>query len=611
MALKRIRILLFSLICCLLHSSAFAEEKIANFVSNTKINKNGTADVTENITIISDGQRPIHGFVRWMPGYYRDADNTRFKIRYFFSPPLVNGLPAVYRMIYGDGSMGYYLGSEKNLLPPGRYTYTLHYRVLNAITYGVHTDQFYWNITGNFWKLAIDNVDASIKLPPGVTTFDFSGYTGDGKAHGHDFFVSKDRDTPTIDYVTTRNLLPGEGLTIALQWPKGFVIVPGWKQRIYSQFFYQYGNKVSVCLTLVLFVYFAWAWFREAKTSASGTLPPVFMPPKTLSPSGMRFITSRFDMKIFSTAIVDMAAKGYLTIEQNKDESYTLVRVANSNADLTRGEKAAVLRLFAGSDSITIAPDNRLVLTAAKRSLKKSLRTEFESIYFMTHAIYILPGILLSMLAIIALAYSTHDYQDVFLLGCILLFALTYLSNRLPAMSELIREFVQKPTFKVGSHLLGGSILLAVMVIIAGMLINPLTDVLTFKGLFMLALIIYMNILFYHLMRARAPQGRRLMDQVQGFKDFLTSEDQAELEKYNPPVKTPELYEKYLPYAIALGVENNWAAQFINVKNSAAQTNPGWYEGNWDASNPAAFVVSLSKALGSSIYSGPADRRRK
>ena len=55
------------------------------------------------------------------------------------------------------------------------------------------------------------------------------------------------------------------------------------------------------------------------------------------------------------------------------------------------------------------------------------------------------------------------------------------------------------------------------------------------------------------------------------------------------PQDTPEVFEKYLPYAIALGVENRWADRFAGVLAAAsAQGQQGfaWYSGSsspWSA----------------------------
>ncbi|WP_425506904.1 DUF2207 family protein [Sphingomonas sediminicola] len=73
------------------------------------------------------------------------------------------------------------------------------------------------------------------------------------------------------------------------------------------------------------------------------------------------------------------------------------------------------------------------------------------------------------------------------------------------------------------------------------------------------------------------------------------------------PADTPELFERYLPYAIALGVENRWAERFAGVlAAAAAQGQQGfvWYSGTRDPwSDPGRFAESVGSSLASTVSS--------
>jgi len=75
----------------------------------------------------------------------------------------------------------------------------------------------------------------------------------------------------------------------------------------------------------------------------------------------------------------------------------------------------------------------------------------------------------------------------------------------------------------------------------------------------------------------------------------------------NPPEKTPELFERYLPYALALDCENEWNAKFTAVLAAAAAAGaaaPIWYSGsNWDYGRTGGFTDSLGRGLASSAAS--------
>jgi len=109
---------------------------------------------------------------------------------------------------------------------------------------------------------------------------------------------------------------------------------------------------------------------------------------------------------------------------------------------------------------------------------------------------------------------------------------------------------------------------------------------------------------------APTKEGRAVLDRIAGFKQYLSITERERLDRMTAPEDTPEVFEKYLPYAIALGVENRWADRFQSVLAAAAAT-PGaqqqgflWYSGHgnpWD--NPTGFVNDVGSTLSSVVSS--------
>jgi uncharacterized membrane protein len=73
----------------------------------------------------------------------------------------------------------------------------------------------------------------------------------------------------------------------------------------------------------------------------------------------------------------------------------------------------------------------------------------------------------------------------------------------------------------------------------------------------------------------------------------------------NPPSPTTQLYEHYLPAALALGVEQRWAERFAGVfAMQAASSAPNWYNGSaWDSQDVGSFGKSLGSSLDSAVSS--------
>ena len=138
-------------------------------------------------------------------------------------------------------------------------------------------------------------------------------------------------------------------------------------------------------------------------------------------------------------------------------------------------------------------------------------------------------------------------------------------------------------------------------------------------GLYFLAvaavLLLIMNLMFHRLLRAPTIEGRKLLDKIEGFRMYMTTAEEERLKILQPPDKTPELFERYLPYALALDCENEWNAKFAAVLAAAAAAGaaaPVWYSGgSWDAGRTGSFTNSLGTsftATTSSASSAPPSR---
>ena len=113
---------------------------------------------------------------------------------------------------------------------------------------------------------------------------------------------------------------------------------------------------------------------------------------------------------------------------------------------------------------------------------------------------------------------------------------------------------------------------------------------------------------FAFIMRKPTLRGREVLDEMLGFKDFLEIAEKDELNLRNPPEKTPELFETFLPYALALGVDQQWAERFASVLAKIRGPNgdayqPSWYNGSWNSANLSSTTNKLSGSLNTAISS--------
>jgi hypothetical protein len=608
--IKKIGAVFFAIICGCYSGASVADEVISNYVSNVFINSNGSADVIEAITLRANGNKIKYGIVRWLPIFYKDKNNLT-RIQYSFSGVTVNSLPAVYHVNYTGKLLTIVVGSEKELLPPGTYTYTLQYRVNNAVIAADDADHFYWNITGNNWTVPIENVDATVHLPKGAGAIKYAGFTGNPGSTARDFFTTSTIDGNILNFTTTATLMPGAGLKVGVSWPQGFVHRPIEGQQFLSQFLRQFGAEIGVLITIILLFYFLSVWYLECREPAASKIIPQFQPPAMLSAAGMRYVyLMAYDLKSFAAAIISVATKRYLRILAANNKNFTLLKTRAVTKNLATTEIVMATHLFTESDTVALTPANAHQIKAANQQLKKSLKVEFENSYFVIHLRYFVPGLVIGLCSLVAVAYLTIDVQQAIKLGLMLTLALILLSVQLPKACEEVAEYGREPAAfnKTASMLMLRHLFLSFCLILLIVLtIGPLAEVLTTTGLVLLTVNIFLQVVFYHLFKVHTRQGRLLMDQIEGFKLYLMGSSQQRPDKLIAPPKTAELFEKYLPYAIALGVENSWVEQFVSVlysqKTGQQSYAPVWFKskGEFNIVDTAEFVTAISEDLNTAL----------
>jgi uncharacterized membrane protein len=216
------------------------------------------------------------------------------------------------------------------------------------------------------------------------------------------------------------------------------------------------------------------------------------------------------------------------------------------------------------------------------------------------------PGIVLTVLT-----FAVLVGMDTVNNGAVTLFMFVWLSGWTVGVTVLLKRVIQAWKNVKAEGLLRGGIEAVPLTLfsipfVGGELVG--LGVLFWSAGLAVALIMVLalasNALFHHLLKAPTRAGRQLLDKVDGFKMFLTAVDGHRLNTMAPPDKTPALFERFLPYALALGVENAWAEQFTAVLAAAGQASgsysPSWYSG---AALGAFTASSFASSFGSSFSS--------
>ena len=585
-------------------------EQILNFNSNITVNQDASIDITENISVYAKQQAIKHGITRWLPtSYIDDSGHYRYP-HYQIRVVEVNNQPSPFHINQKNNKLIIYIGKSSWLLSPGIYNYTIQYHVNNAINFLDNEDELYWNITGNFWDFPILQAEATITLPQSAAISHFAGYTGRLGEKGNDFRTSQ-LTANQISFTTINSLDPGMGLTIGIAWPKGFIQKESLVNQLIDPLFTDPAARITLEITLILLGYYLLAWYLVGRDPEQGTIIPLFEPPMNLSPAAMRFIVQmEYDIKAFTATIIDLAARGFLNILDSG--SIMLTKNNIDTKSLSTTEKNVFTSLFKDSGSLLLDHSNFQAIQSTNKILHNGLRSEFENIYFISNLSYLIPGFLLSLLALAVVIFSSPNSSDAFPAATSLLMiswvGYISLTRFLFNLKQIYLNFSIAEIFP----LLFSGFFAIVLTICILFLIYFFADFIPWITIGSILLIVILNILFYHLLKAPTMQGRKVMDQIAGFKQFLSVTERYRLEQLHPPQKTPALFEKYLSYAIALDVENQWGEQFNDLIKDQ-DYHPSWYAGpgfqtgtitGFSSYISAAMLGSLSSATTSSGSGG-------
>lgn len=166
---------------------------------------------------------------------------------------------------------------------------------------------------------------------------------------------------------------------------------------------------------------------------------------------------------------------------------------------------------------------------------------------------------------------------------------------------NLLKSSLAKSAERIYFNTNVGYFAFGVLLSIIFIFLSAMSDGLGWITVVSVAVYFVIDRIFYRLLKAPTLSGRKIMDKIEGFRMYLSVAEKDRLNMINPPEKTPELFEKYLPYAIALGVEQKWAQKFAEVlKNasSAGDYHPVWYYGNsWNPSHPQGFGSHMANSF--------------
>jgi len=612
--------LLLACVATLMPSPARAQEQeeILSFDVVVDIQPDGRLVMVEDITVRALGNEIRRGIYRDFPTSFPRASGLgRIEAPFQVTQVLKNGAPEPYKIEsiggpLGRGGVRVRIGNADLLLDAGVYTYTIRYETQRWLVFGDEVDELYWNVTGNGWAFPIASASARVFLPGAFDPDDlgfeaWTGPEGSTESAARWRFESAAGASGAAFFETTARLEPEEGLTIRLTFPKGAVPPPS--PELQAEWFrLDWGGYVDAGYVLLLIVaLYLLMWHRVGRDPERGPVVVQYEPPPGFSPAALGYLKERgFDTTLLSATLVSLAVKGAVTLEK-KGSKWYVHRTTEAPGELSADEERVLFELLHDRRTLALTQSHRTELKGTLKALKGMLSKRLESHYFVLNRRWFAAGLILSLMLFAALTWRTR-----FSISPAAWFLGVWLTGWTAGVSTLVWRVLKALRQGLTTGGLGNWFeaiflgLFSIPFVGAELVVGTIFMRMVPTHIVLAAVAVgAVNVLFYHLLERPTLKGQGVLRHLEGFRTFLGATDGDRLDRMLPADRTPELFERYLPHAIALGVENKWADRFEGVL-SAGMAGDSAYGGGgftWYAGASTVNLGGIASSLGGSLSS--------
>lgn len=498
----RFYLLALCLVLCTCVRAQNAIEEITRFSVDVQARQNGTLDVTETITVVAAGDQIKRGITRALNLDPLGGDDLPAAFTYDVTSVTRDGVKEPFRVRKKGGMPTIYIGDKDVRLQTGTYTYVVKYRAANQVYPVGSTDEIRWPLEGKTGSLPVRDADITVRFDRDIDIIQSSCYTGNFGSTAENCEFSQDGNVVT--FVATKGLQPSEGMTVSASIAQGYFTRPVPPPPPTP--FERNAALYTLVIGLALAIGYAWSMWQKYGVDPEGpAVKHEYYPPGDLSPAALGYLHTGYPSHETVTAsLTALNVDGYVTITEEKRKGFlteTEIFIVGLTDKIppARGLPAEQRVVY---DGIVIA--GGFELNGDHNKDIEAITTEHQKALEEEHKPFIKDGL---------------SYKGLLPLAGILL-----------------------ATLGLGLYFAVTTGIGAVPMAISG-----------FLALFLYGFYAY-------LIQQPSLAKVTLLAEIKGFKKYLALSEKKRKALPNAPDMTQDYFQAVLPYAIALGIENNWAA---------------------------------------------------
>jgi uncharacterized membrane protein len=485
--------------------------RVSRFNSTIHVDEDGSARIQEQITFVFSGA--FQGVYRDIPVEYPGPAGSNYTL--FIKLDQITD-DSRNKLKYEKRTSNGYL--KLKIYVPGASdstkTVNIEYSAANATRFFEDHDEFYWNVTGNDWPVPIGQASAIVFFPPEATgKLRAQAFEG---IYGSSDHARSQVEGPSTSFETIRPLPMRGGLTVDTYIEKGVLHQPSSLTRLFR---FVRSNPVVTLPLWAFAVMFPLWWVKGRDPNPGMSVAPMYEPPEKMGPAEVgTLIDDSVDPRDITSILIDMAVRGYVKIVETQHKGFL---------STTRDYEFHLLK---DSDQWNELTDYerailQQVFAGGRTTLLSNLRNHFYT------ALPMIKSEIMSALKSKGM-YTLDPDSAIGYWGLgLLLVVLPYVAGQVLGVADFL--------VSVPIAIVCGLIAVGIIVIIGKQL------------------------------TATSMKGARTRVQILGFQEFMNRVDADRLKRM-----PPDTFEKFLPYAMALGVEHHWAKAFEGI----IQNQPTWYQ---------------------------------